>query len=137
MKWKLALRIDTSPSDRCLNKTADWNPELSTRYRINRAIGRPRKRWEYDINDFLKQEFEDNKNPIESSNQTKKTWTSIAKDRGSWALLEEARSRSAIPHRIHQQIDAFEKNSSRSTFQVLRDGLMQQQKIRIQNIVMG
>ena len=43
MKWKLSLRIATSPSDRWLRKAADWNPELSTRYRINRAIGRPRK----------------------------------------------------------------------------------------------
>ena len=50
MKWKLALRIATSPSDRWLRKVADWNPELSTRYRINRAIGRPRKRSEDGIN---------------------------------------------------------------------------------------
>ena len=90
MKWKLALRIATSPSDRWLRKAADWNPELSTRYTINRAIGRPRKRWEDDLNEFFKQEFEDSKNPIESSNQTNKTWISIAKDRGSWTLLEEA-----------------------------------------------
>ena len=90
MKWKLALRIATSPSDRWLRKAADWNPELSTRYTINRAIGRPRKRWEDDINEFLKQEFEKTKNPIECSNQTNKTWISIAKDRGSRALLEEA-----------------------------------------------
>ena len=59
MKWKLALRIATSPNDRWLRKAADWNPELSTRYRTNRAIGRARKRWEDDINEFLKQEFED------------------------------------------------------------------------------
>ena len=90
MKWKLALRIATSPSDRWLRKAADWNPELNQRYRINRAIGRPRKRWEDDINEFLKQEFEDTKNPIESSNQNNKTWISIAKDRGRRALLEEA-----------------------------------------------
>ena len=83
MEWKLALRITTSPSDRWLRKAADRN-------RINRAIMRPRKRWEDDINEFLKQEFEDTKNPIESSNQTNKTWISLAKDRGSWALLEEA-----------------------------------------------
>ena len=77
---------------RDMNKMAsgtDWNPELSTRYRINRAIEKPRKRWEDDINEFLKQEFEDTKNPIESSNQTNKTWISSAKDIGSWALLEE------------------------------------------------
>ena len=69
MKWKLALRIATSPRDKWLRKVANWNPELSTRYRINRAIGRSRKRWEDDINEFLKQELEDTKNPIESSNQ--------------------------------------------------------------------
>ena len=27
MKWKLALRIATSPSERWLNKAAEWNPE--------------------------------------------------------------------------------------------------------------
>ena len=86
MKWKLALRIATSPSDRWLRKAAHWNLELSTRYRTNRAIGRPRKRWEDDINEFLKQEFEDTKDRIEGN----KTWINIAKDRGKWAYLEEA-----------------------------------------------
>ena len=52
MKWKLALRIATSPSERWLKKAAEWNPELSSRYRTNRAIGRPRQRWEDDINDL-------------------------------------------------------------------------------------
>ena len=40
MKSKLALRIATSSRDRWLRKAAEWKPELSTRYRINRAIGR-------------------------------------------------------------------------------------------------
>ena len=26
MKWKLALRMATSPSERWLNKAAEWNP---------------------------------------------------------------------------------------------------------------
>ena len=83
MKWKLALRIATSPSDRWLRKAADSNPELSKRYRTNTAIGRPRKRSEDDINEFLKQEFEKHENPIESSNQTNKlgsTWPKTAED---------------------------------------------------------
>ena len=63
MTWKLALRIATSPSDRWLRKAVDWKPELSSRYGTNRAIGRPRKRWEDDINEFFKQEFEDTKKP--------------------------------------------------------------------------
>ena len=88
MKWKLALRIATSPSERWLKKAAEWNPELSSRHKTNRAIGRPRKRWEGDINEFLKQELEENENPIESSNQTNKT-SIVAKDRRRRALLEE------------------------------------------------
>ena len=41
MKWKLALRIATSPSERWLKKAAEWNPELSSRYRTNqkRSVG--------------------------------------------------------------------------------------------------
>ena len=88
MKWKLALRIATSPSERWLKKAAEWNPDLSSRKRTNRAIGRPRKRWEDDINEFLKQEFEEKENKIEGSNQTNKNWINIAKDWRRWALLE-------------------------------------------------
>ena len=89
MKWKLAQRIATPPSERWLKKAAEWNPDFSSRYRTNRAIGKPRKRWEDDINEFLKHEYEESENPIERGNQTNKTWMNIAKDRGRWALLEE------------------------------------------------
>ena len=90
MKWKLALRIGTSPCERWLKKAAEWNPELSTRYRINRAIGRPRKGWEDDITEFLKQVLEEkeNEDPIERRNQTNNNWINIAKDWRRWALLE-------------------------------------------------
>ena len=37
-------------------KAAEWNPELSTKYRTYRAIGRPRRRCEDEINEFLKSE---------------------------------------------------------------------------------
>ena len=85
MQWKLALRIATSPSDRWLRKAAEW----SSKYKTNRAIGRPRKRWEGDINEFLKQVVEETENLTESSNQINKTWINTAEDRGRWALLEE------------------------------------------------
>ena len=62
MKWKLALRIATSPSERWLKKAAAWNPDLSSRYRTKRAIGRPRKRWDDDINNFFKQVLEEKEN---------------------------------------------------------------------------
>ena len=89
MKWRLALRIATSPSERRLMKAAEWNPEFSSKYRTNRAIGRPRRRWEDDINEFLKQEFQETENPIESSYETNKTWINTAKDSGRWTLREE------------------------------------------------
>ena len=91
MKWKLTLRIATSPSERWLKKAAELNPDLSSRYKTNRAIGRPSERWEDDINDFLKQVLEEKEyeNPIERSNQTNKNWINIAKDWRRWALLEE------------------------------------------------
>ena len=82
MKWKLALRIATSPSERWLKKAAEWNPDLSSRYRTNRAIGRPRKRWEDDINDFLKQILEEKEKdePIERRIQNNNNWINTAKD---------------------------------------------------------
>ena len=83
------MRIATSPSERWLIKAAEWNPELSSKYRTNRAIGRPRKRWEDDINEFLKQVVEETENLTERSNQINKTWINTAKDRGRWSLHEE------------------------------------------------
>ena len=58
------------------------DPDLSSRYRTNRAIGRPRKRWDEDINDFLKQVLEEKENeePIERRIQTNNNWINIAKD---------------------------------------------------------
>ena len=91
MKWKLALRIATSPSERWLKKVAEWNPELSSRFGTNRAIGRPRKRWEDDINDFLKQTLEEKEKdePIERKIQNNNIWINTAKDRKEWTRLEE------------------------------------------------
>ena len=43
MKWKLALRIGNSPSGRWLKKAAERSPDLSSRYKTKRGIGRPRK----------------------------------------------------------------------------------------------
>ena len=90
MKWKLALRIATSPSERWFKKAAEWNPELSSRYRTNRAIGRPKERCEDDINDFLKQNFDkkENEEPIERKSQNSNNWINIVKDWRKWALLE-------------------------------------------------
>ena len=65
-------------------------PELSSKYRTKRAIGRPTKRWEDDFNEFLKLEENETAKFIESSSQLNKTCINAAKDSGRWTLLEEA-----------------------------------------------
>ena len=89
MKWRLALRIASLPSERWIVKASEWNPELSSRYKTNRAIGRPRRRWEDDINEFLKLEENETENSTESDNKYNKSWIKTAKDRGRWILLEK------------------------------------------------
>ena len=84
--WELQLHRVKDGWKRLLNGTLIWVQDIKT----NRAIGRPRKRWEDDINDFLKQVLEEkeNEDPIERRNQTNNNWIDIAKDWRRWALLE-------------------------------------------------
>ena len=82
------MRIALSPSERWLIKAAEWNPELSSKYRTNRSIGRPKK-WKDDINEFLKQIEDETENLTESSSHINKNWINTAKDCGRWTLLEE------------------------------------------------
>ena len=53
-------------------------------------IGRP-KRWEDDINDFLKQNHDERKidEPREKRIQNNNMWINIAIDRKEWTRLEE------------------------------------------------
>ena len=88
MKWRLAQRIATSPSKRWIVKAAERNPELSSRYKTYRAIGRPRRRWEDDINEFLKLEETETENSAESDNKYNKSRIKTDKDCGRWNLLE-------------------------------------------------
>ena len=62
-------------------KAAEWNPELRSKYRTSRAIGRQRKRWEDDIDEFHKVEEHETENFIESNSQINKTWIHTATDR--------------------------------------------------------
>ena len=83
-------------TEREMIKAAEWNPELSSKYRTNRSVGRPRKRWEGDINKFLKQIEDETENLTESSNRVNKNWINTAKDRGRWTLLEENYTKNSV-----------------------------------------
>ena len=54
MKFPLAMRIAPLPDERWAKKAAKWNPGFSTKDQTNRPVGRPKKRWEDETNDFLK-----------------------------------------------------------------------------------
>ena len=96
MKWKLAMRIARSQKERWLIEAAEWNPELSSKYRTNRSVGRPRKRWEHGVNEFLKQMGDETENLTESSNHINKNWINTAKDSGRWTLLEENFTKNSV-----------------------------------------
>ena len=49
MKWKLALRIATSPSGRWLKKAAEWNPDLSSRFRKRKKKNLSKERFKTTI----------------------------------------------------------------------------------------
>ena len=51
MKWRLALESHLYRVRDGIVKAAEWNPELSSKYKTYRAMGGPRRRWEDDIND--------------------------------------------------------------------------------------
>ena len=50
------MRIASLPEERWTSKIIEWNPGLDNKIKTNRSVGRPRKRWEDDINEFLKPE---------------------------------------------------------------------------------
>ena len=104
------MRIATSPSERWLIKAAEWNPEFISKYRTDRAIGRPMGRWEDDINEFFEFVEEETEHLTEGSNQINKTWINTAKDRGRWTdtkslkktsemkILIDAAAPQSVPH---------------------------------------
>ena len=50
------MRIASLPDERWAKKAAEWNPSLSTKHKTCRSVGRHRKRWEDEVNEFLKPE---------------------------------------------------------------------------------
>ena len=86
-------------------KAAGWNPGLSTK--TNRPVGRPKKRWEDKINDFLKPEEteETQGNEIQrymdhQSGQDRDTWKEMESEYAKTAAaasVDSVRSRRYSP----------------------------------------
>ena len=56
MNWRLAVRIASLPDERWAKNAAEWNSGLSIKHQTYRPVERPKKRWEDEINNFLKPE---------------------------------------------------------------------------------
>ena len=54
LKWRLAVRIASEPDERWTEKAAEWN-SLSIKHQTYRPVGRPKKRWEDEINELIPQ----------------------------------------------------------------------------------
>ena len=93
MKWRLAMGMASLPVERWAVKAADWNPELSTKNKTYRAPGRPERRWEDEINEFLKPE----ETETTTGNYMKynSAWIKVAKNRGRWLTLEREYAKTA------------------------------------------
>ena len=93
MKWRLAMRIASLPVERWVVKTAGWNPELSTKCKTCRALGRPKRRWEDEFNEFL--ETEETETTTRNEVERGSAWIKVAKNRGRWLTLESDHAKTA------------------------------------------
>ena len=88
MKWRLALRIATSPSERWLIKLLDRTQNSAQNTGPTERLedqGKDGKMTSTNSSNLLRKR----ENLTKSSNQINKTWINTAKDRGRWALLEK------------------------------------------------
>ena len=87
LKLRLAMRTASHGKERWTKKTARWNPGLSPTAKAGRSVGRPRKRWEDDINEFGRtDETEESKGNDLKNNDT---WIWAAKDQKRWNESEK------------------------------------------------
>ena len=54
LKWRMTSRITSLPEERWTSKIFTWHPGLDNEIRTRRMVGRPKRRWEEDINKFVK-----------------------------------------------------------------------------------
>ena len=52
--WRMARRIVSLPEKRWTRRVFDWHPGLDISIKTRRQVGRPKKRWEDDLNEFFK-----------------------------------------------------------------------------------
>ena len=76
LKWRYALRNATQSKQRWTRKAAEWNPGLDKSTNAQRRARILAKRWEDDLNDFVKAEATETAQSNDLKNDT--TWFQAA-----------------------------------------------------------
>ena len=87
LKWRVAMRVASLPEERWTSKIVEWNPGLDNKIRTNRSVGRPRKRWEDDFNEFLRPEETEEAKGNDLKNNC--TWKKQSKKHKEWKAKED------------------------------------------------
>ena len=98
-----------------VKKAEKWNPGLSSGCKGSRAVGRPRKRWEDDINQFFKPEETEETKGNDLKNDD--TWMQVQKtkkDGKTWEILHEEQVRKVLKFIETEGIPVNEDSSSSS-----------------------
>ena len=53
-KWRMTSRIASLPKEIWTSKIFHWHPGLDNKIKTRRLVGRPKRRWEDDINEFIR-----------------------------------------------------------------------------------
>ena len=87
LKWRMARRIVTLPEKRWTKRIFDWHPALDTSIKTRRQVGRPKRKWEDDLSEFMKTEEGQEKDKYDLKNNN--SWMEEIKDYKKWKENEE------------------------------------------------
>ena len=87
LKWRMARRIVSLPEERWTKKIFDWHPGRDDTIKTRSLVGRPKRRWEDDINEFFKPDETNGKEKYGLTNNN--SWMTEAKKYEEWKKKEE------------------------------------------------
>ena len=82
LKWRMARRLAPLQKERWTKQIFDWPPGLDNKIKTRRLVGRPKRRWEDDINEFTRPEEVKEGNKHDLMNNT--NWINEAKNYKKW-----------------------------------------------------
>ena len=86
-KLRMARRIVSLPEKRLNRRVSDWHPGLDTSIRTRRHVGRLKRRWEDDLNEFTKTEEGHEKTQYDLKKNN--SWMDEIQDDKKWKENEE------------------------------------------------